>query len=335
MPTRRAFLGLVAAATLAAPLPVRAAGGAGRLAAARARAQSFRQLHGLIVARGGETLLAEALRGPRLDQPVNIKSASKTLIAALVGRAIGEGILPGPEAPIAPLLGVRLPPDADPRLRLVTLDHLLSMRAGLERVSGPNYGAWVQSGDWVRYILSRPFVEPPGGPMLYSTGNTHLLSAILTDASGRSTLDLARAWLGTPLAIDIPAWERDPQGIYLGGNNMLLSPEGLLRFGEMFRGQGRFAGRPVLPAAWVETSWRLRTTSRFTGHGYGYGWFIYELAGQPVYYAWGYGGQMLYVVPGRGLTVVITSDPASPSGRSGYVRQLHDLVAREIISALA
>jgi CubicO group peptidase (beta-lactamase class C family) len=332
---RRTFIASLAAGSVLSPRLVLAAGEGAKLAPALDAARALPQLHGFIIARDGDALVSEAVRGPRLDQPVNIKSASKSVISALIGRAIAEGILPGPDAPIAPLLQARLPEGADPRLQRVTLDHLLSMRAGLERTSGPNYGAWVQSRNWVRHILSRPFVEEPGGPMLYSTGSTHLLSAILTDATGRSTLDLARDWLGEPLGIDIPAWERDPQGIYLGGNNMLLSPQGLLRFGEMYRRGGSFDGTRVLPADWIAQSWRLRTTSRFTGHGYGYGWFIYELAGHPVYYAWGYGGQMLYIVPDLRLTVVITSDPASPSGRSGYVRDLHNLVARHIITPLA
>jgi CubicO group peptidase (beta-lactamase class C family) len=312
-----------------------AAGGPGKLGPALDAARALPQLHGLIVAQDGAPLVAEAIRGPQLDRPVNIKSISKTVIAALTGRAIDERLLPGVEAPILPLLERRLPPNPDPRLGRITLDHLLSMRAGLERTSGPNYGAWVKSRNWVRHILSRPFVEEPGGPMLYSTGNSHLLSAILTDASGRSTHDLARAWLGEPLEIEVPDWERDPQGIYLGGNNMLLSPLALLRFGEMARRSGMGAVGRVVSADWIATSWRLRTTSRFTGHGYGYGWFIYELAGHPVYYAWGYGGQMIYVVPDLRLTTIITSDPGTPSGRSGYARDIHDFMAQHVIGALA
>ncbi|MBL8708815.1 MAG: serine hydrolase, partial [Rhodospirillaceae bacterium] len=257
-----------------------------------------------------------------------------SLVSALVGRAIGDGVLPGVNAPILPLLSKRAPANLDPGVARITLEHLLTMTAGLERTSGPNYGRWVQSGDWVAHVLSRPMVEAPGGAMLYSTGSSHLLSAILTDATGRSTLDLARAWLGQPLGIEIPPWERDPQGIYLGGNNMLLSPESLLRFGEMYRRGGVHDGKQVIPGAWAAESWRLRTTSRFTGHGYGYGWFIFALGGYPVYYAWGYGGQMLYVVPDLRLTVVITSDPAAPSGRSGYARDLHRLMAEHIVAPL-
>jgi CubicO group peptidase (beta-lactamase class C family) len=119
----------------------------------------------------------------------------------------------------------------------------------------------------VAHALSRPFVDAPGGGMLYSTGSSHLLSAILTRASGRSTLDLARDWLGEPLGIGFPPWDRDPQGVYLGGNNMALSPRELLRFGELYRQGGELDGRRILSEAWVETSWTPRTRSVFSGDG--------------------------------------------------------------------
>jgi CubicO group peptidase (beta-lactamase class C family) len=300
-----------------------------------ARAAALPRLHALLVAQGGVEHVAEAFRGPGLAQPVNVKSVSKSMMAALAGAAIARGILEGVEQRIAPLLDGLVPEDADPRVGAITIDHLLTMRAGLERTSGRNYGRWVSSANWVGYALSRPFVDEPGGRMLYSTGSYHLLSAALTRASGRSTLELARAWLGEPLGIEIPPWTRDPQGIYLGGNNMLLSPRALLRFAEMYRQGGVYQGKEVLPASWIEASWTPRVRSRFTGHAYGYGWFMASTGEYPVCYGWGYGGQMIYIVPDLGLTAVMTSDHSGPSGRSGYVRELHALLANGIVPAAA
>jgi CubicO group peptidase (beta-lactamase class C family) len=303
------------------------------MSAVVAKAAALPALRSIIVARDGRPVLERAFKGGGLDDPVNVKSISKTIIAALVGAAIDREVLPQVHEPVAPLLRRHLPQNPDPRLGAVTIEHLLTMQSGLERTSGGNYGRWVSSPDWVRFALSRPFVDEPGGRMLYSTGNSHLLSAILTQASSRSTLALAREWLGEPLRITIPPWTRDRQGIFLGGNNMALSPRALLRFGEMYRNGGVFEGRRVLSQGWIEASWTPRTESPFTGHQYGYGWFIAEMNGQTVYYAWGYGGQMLYVVPRLGLTVVMSSDPDTPSGRSGYVRDLHSLLTDGIIGA--
>ncbi|WP_103173456.1 serine hydrolase [Paracoccus sp. SY] len=289
-------------------------------------------LRAVAVWSGGTEVAARGYGRFTPDSPTNIKSASKSIISALAGIAIERGLLEGPGQPIAPILRDQLPADPDPRLATVTLDHLLSMQAGLERQSGANYGAWVSSRNWVRAALAAPFTQDPGGRMQYSTASTHLVSAILTRVTGRSTLDLARDWLDPVPGFRITDWERDPQGIYLGGNQMAMSTRSLLAFGAMYASGGQAGGRQVVPAGWVEESWRTRTASIFSGQGYGYGWFIGQASGRPVRYGWGYGGQMIYVFPATGrqpaAAIAMTSDPDQPSARTGYRNDLHMLADR-------
>jgi CubicO group peptidase (beta-lactamase class C family) len=303
------------------------------MAAVVRQAEQLPRLRALLVARHGETLAEHRFRGSALDQPVNIKSASKSVLSALAGVAIQRGVLDGTEQKIAPVLRADIPTSADPRIEEIDVGDLLSMRAGLGRTSGPHYGAWVASPNWVRHALARPFEDEPGGGMIYSTGTSHLMSAVLTRASGRSTYDLAQEWLAEPLGIALPRWPQDPQGIYFGGNDMLLSPRALLRLGEMFRNGGVHQGRRVLSAAWVADSWRSRGgRSPWTGYTYGLGWWIRTAGAHPVYFAWGYGGQMLYVVPSLALTVVMTSDPAA-RGVDGHVQRLHAIIDQAIVPA--
>lgn len=291
-------------------------------------------LQTVIVSREGRTLAERAFHGASPSRPTNIKSASKSVVSALVGMAIDRKLLEGPEQRIAPLLRRDLPENPDPRIHEITIGHLLSMQAGLARTSGPNYGRWVSSRNWVRAALAQPFEDEPGGRMLYSTGCTHLLSAILTRTSGRSTLALAQEWFDPVETFTIASWDRDPQGIYFGGNQMAMTPRSLLAFGELYRRGGRTAdGRTVVPASWVAASFQPRTASRFTGDGYGYGWFARTMGGHAVRYAWGYGGQMLYIMPDLALTVVMTSDETRPSARTGHRDQLHGLLGR-IIAAV-
>lgn len=329
--TRRAFAsGALGAAVFAvAPRPARADGPGGfdpaMLSRAADAARRLDQLNALVVSRDGETAFAEAFRGPSLERAVNVKSVSKTIVAALAGAAFDRGALAGPETLLVEAMPRRIPSGADPRVREITLGDLLTMQAGLERTSGANYGGWVSSRNWVADALTRPFVAEPGARFLYSTGSYHLLGAALAEATGESLLGLARAWLGAPLGVDIPPWTRDPQGFYLGGNNMALSPMALLRFGEMARLGGLWRGERVLSASWLEASWTPRTRSPFSGHDYGYGWFLAEAQGAPVAYARGYGGQMIYVAPSLGLTVVATSDPTRPARSGGHVGDLNAL----------
>lgn len=296
-------------------------------------AQALTPLETVVVADNGEVVVERGYRGHRTTESTNIKSASKTIISALTGIAIDRGVLNGVDQSMVELLGEDLPSNPDPRLQQVTVGHLLSMQAGLGSTSGQNYGAWVTSGNWVRAALTRPFTGEPGGGMIYSTGSTHLLSAILTRQTGRSTLQLAREWLEPLVGFAITSWTRDPQGIYMGGNEMAMSPRSLLAFGELYRSGGIAPnGERVLSQEWIDASWTPRTRSRYTSDGYGYGWFITNVAGEDVRYGWGYGGQMIYVVPRLGLTVAMTSSTKPSSGEFGHRAALHRLLGKIIIA---
>lgn len=292
------------------------------------RAEALPRLHALLVLHDGEPVVEHVRRGPGLDRPAPIKSLSKTVLSAVAGAAIERGRLPPVDTPLTDLLGV--PPDgADPAVADITLAHALSLRTGLRSTSGRYYGAWVQSDDWVRHILTRPMADAPGGAMIYSTGSTHLVAAALTAAGEGSVHDLTRRWLGEPLDIAVPDWMTDPQGIHFGGNQMALSPRALARLGETYRNGGRYRGAQVVPEAWVRASWTAYGTSPWSGDDYGYGWFITELAGERAYYGRGYGGQALIVVPSVALTFVMTSDPNPPS-RGGYFDAIKRVAAEAV-----
>ena len=289
------------------------------------QARTLDRLHTVVLAHDGTIIHEHHQGGPGVAEPANVKSLSKTVLAAVTGAAIESGIIESVDQPLVALLD-SVPSSADRRVNDITVAHLLAQQAGLERTSGSNYGAWVASAHWVNDALTRPFVDRPGGRMLYSTGTSHLLSAALTQASGESTLALAQRLLGEPLGIAIPPWPQDPQGIYFGGNDMQLSPRALIAIGELYRNDGRTDGQRVLPEGWVEDSWTPRGQSPWTGDGYGFGWFMTTLAGEDVAYGRGYGGQALYVIPERDMTVVITSDPTPPSPGGQFQQRLNELV---------
>lgn len=297
------------------------------------RAAGLPRLHNMIVARHGEVVVERHFRGPPPDRTTNVKSASKSLLSAVVGLAIADGYLEGVDQPVLPFFEGELDAATRAARRGITLGHLLSMTSGLESTSSRNYGRWVTSSNWVRHALTRPMVARPGERMEYSTGSTHLASAVLVRATGRSVHAYARERLAEPLGIRLPSWPRDPQGVHFGGNDMLVSPRGLLRFGELYRNGGHHEGRQLLPREWVERSWAIRTRSpRRSRNGYGFGWWARDAGPHEVRFAWGYGGQFVFVVPALELTVVFTSDPVSP--REGpHNRSLHDILDEQLVPA--
>ncbi len=323
--TRRAVLAaafLLAAAADADPT---------LLARGLAMADATPDLRSLIISHRGVRVAGRTWRGASLTRPTNIKSASKTIVAVLTGIAAARGLFSLDDR-IAPILGRLVPPDADPRVAQITIRHLLGMRAGLQSTSGGNYGRWVSSRNWLGFALSRPFVDEPGGQMVYSTANSHILGVLLARTSGQTLRELAQAWLGTPLGFTVPEWSRDPQGYYFGGNDMAIAPDALLAFGECCRNMGRHADREVIPQAFLAQAWKPAVRSEVSGQLYGLGWWIGETTGEPMVFAWGYGGQMVYLLPRLELTVVMTSAADVPR-IPGQVFSRHALLTQGILPA--
>ena len=320
---RRTFLTTTAAA-LSTPFLARA-----QTDDLRSAIDALPQLHSIQVSKGNETLIAEAPRGPGLDRLANIKSCSKSIVALLLGAAIERGEIASVQAPLSEVAPNILPSNATPGAGDITLEDLVTLRAGLERTSGGNYGAWVSSRNWLADALSRPMVAEPGGQMLYSTGSTHILGAALTEATGQSLLAQARERIGRPLGIEIPPWTRDPQGYYMGGNEMALRPTAMLKLAKLMRDDGQFDGAHVIPKSWVAASTIPYARSPWSGLSYGYGWFLspsgYTLAR-------GYGGQIIASHKARNLAVAITSDPNQPARSGGYFGDLMRLLDGPVLA---
>jgi CubicO group peptidase (beta-lactamase class C family) len=286
----------------------------------------------LLVARGTTTVAEVYFGEGGPGRGANLKSASKSVLGALVGIALDEGALSGLDQPIGSFFPELLA--GAPRKKRITIRHLLTQQAGLESTSFGNYGAWVTSRDWVADALRRPFVGRPGGEMIYSTGTTHVLGAVLTEATGRSLRAYAQERLFDPLGVRIRSWQRSPAGRYFGGNNLSLTPRALLRFGQLYLNDGRFRGRQVLPTDWPARSWKTYVRSTYHGHQYGYLWFTHTFGGERVAFAWGYGGQYVFVVPRLDLVVAATSSLANrPPGSDDHNEQILRLLGEFIIPA--
>jgi CubicO group peptidase (beta-lactamase class C family) len=317
---------------------------------ARAAAAGLPRLHSLVVAQNGKPLLEYFAKGATARRVTNVKSVSKSVVSTLVGVAIERRLIPSVRQPIATYFP-ELARDEDPRKRRITIEDLLTMRSGLTTTSFDNYGAWVSSRNWVEYVLRRPMVADPGEEMEYSTGNTHLLSAILTKATKQSTWAFAQQQLGTPLGFTVSRWPRDPQGIYFGGNDMLLSPGQMLSIGQLYldrgragpstgsgpsRAQSRGGSRQVVPSAWVDASCTGLGRSRFNpDQTYGYGWWSRDFAGRQGCFAWGYGGQYIIVFRESNLVVVTTSSTEVGDERRDHRRQIFDIIERLVLPAVS
>jgi len=299
-------------------------------------AQRLPRLHSLLISQGNDVLFEAYYNGRNRSQAANMKSASKSVISALVGIAIQEGMIESLDQPIADFFPEYITEENRSKAQ-ITIEDLLTMESGLASTSDDRtYGRWAVSRDWVKFVLDQPMVATPGQRMIYSTGSTHLLSAILTRATGMDTRTFAQRYLLNPLKARITYWSQDPQGIYFGGNNMEMTPRDMLAFGQMYLDKGHFKGRQVISSDWVEASLEPHAASpRGQGRLYGYGWWLRELGGVRVPVAWGFGGQLILVIEELDLVVVATSASTPGPDRRRHTRALYNLLEEQILLPLS
>lgn len=271
-----------------------------------------------LIVHKGNTLL-EHYRKPQLaNQLSRINSCTKSVLSALISIAMDQHVLPNPDTPIVEFFP-QIREDSDIRKRHITLAHLLSLSAGFQwnEFGGLNsFPTMTKSADWVQYVLSQPLADAPGTKMVYHSGCSQLLAAILVQASGESVANFAEEKLFQPLGINRYRWETDPQGIHTGGFGLYLKPKDMAKFGLLFLNQGNWEGRQlILP----ETVQRFTTpyVEAIEPHKGFYGWHWWadsftmeteQLAEVSYHFALGFGGQYIIVVPAFELVVVITAD---------------------------
>jgi CubicO group peptidase (beta-lactamase class C family) len=300
---------------------------------------SYPQVRSVLVVRHGYLVYERYWQGVDASDGQSGFSVTKSFTSALVGIALRDGHLQGLDQTVEELLGAHLPAKADPRLRRVTVKQLLTMTSGLAGDDSTLAGdddIWIEmlnSPDWVRHILGRRLVSTPGAEFAYTDANSHLLSAMVADATGQSTLAYAQAKLFGPLGIatDNPleptirhwpltpaelkayeqapvAWPKDPQGYHYGGTFLRLPARDLAKLGYLYLNGGRWDGTQVVPADYVAASTKPQSDPTMGPGDYGYHWWVTNETGHDSFRALGFGGQLIQVIPDLDLVVVITSD---------------------------
>ncbi|USG64347.1 beta-lactamase family protein [Brevibacillus ruminantium] len=264
-----------------------------------------------LIARGQTPVFQYYKNKKMIEKQHKINSVSKSVLSMLVSIAIGRGELAGIDVPISVYF-----PKWGERLQGITLEHLLTMTPGFD---WPEFGAWggrpfpmINSKDWVRFVLERERVEPPGTQMYYSSGCSHLLSAIMQNATGKNLASYAAQHLFCPLGIEEFTWHADAKGIVIGGFGLSLKAQDMLKLGLLMKQNGVWKERQILPAGWVSASTAPRYLTYKQIGAYGYHWWMLTDENKTLqhpftYFALGYGGQFIIVVPEEGWVATFTS----------------------------
>ncbi|SFD71216.1 CubicO group peptidase, beta-lactamase class C family [Paenibacillus catalpae] len=240
------------------------------------------------------------------DSVAPLLSCTKSVLSSLIGIAIEEGYIQSVEQPVGDFFEGT--PDSS-----IQIKHLLTMTSGWDWPDFDKpYKAMKKAADPIGFVLERPVISEPGTAYLYNSGGSHLLSAILTAATGQSALDYATSRLFQPMAFRQAKWTSH-KGINEGGTGLQLYGRDLAKLGLLYLREGDWFGEQLIPPRWVLESTKkhhrglLHYEPPIYG-AYGYHWWqspAEHNGAFDCYFAFGHGGQYLLVAPEERLVVVV------------------------------
>ncbi|QTD42052.1 serine hydrolase [Sporosarcina sp. Te-1] len=264
-----------------------------------------------VLVQKNNTVIFEYFRNNKMKEKQHkIYSVTKSVLSALIGIAIDKGYIENVNTPIYNYF-----PEIknDKEKQEITIKHLLTMTSGLH---WPGNSGMIPSKNWVDFVLQQDMDHPPGKEMVYSCGSSQLLSAILQKSTGVSIETFAKKHLFIPLGITDYKWNRDAQGIAIGGFGLTIKSADMLKIGSLYLQNGVWKTKQIVPSHWVEES----TTPKVKiddHYSYGYHWWNITFDNQigRIYSAIGREGQYIIVAPEDQLVTVITSSFKEDSRR--------------------
>ena len=277
-----------------------------------AASKSKHEFHSFMLIRHGKVVSENWWSPYRSDLKHTMYSTSKSFTATAVGFAVAEKKLNVSDKVIS-FFPEDLPENISPNLADLEIRDLLTMSVGHEK---ENFTFIATSGNWVKDFLRTPIVFKPGTKFLYNTPATYMLSAIVQKVTGQKVIDYLQPRLFAPLGIENIDWEVDPKGINTGGYGLRLKTEDMAKFGQLFLQKGKWNGKQILPASWVEEASSMKivqdlpkgVSSRDSSdwlQGYAYQMWRCRNNG---YRADGANGQFIIVLPEKDAVIAITAE---------------------------
>ena len=283
------------------------------------------------VLKGGEEIYSHEWNGYRKVDCTHIMSATKSIIALLVGIAIDKGMMGGVDEKVLSYFPEYQVKRGEKTIYDVTVGHLLTMRAPYKGKGDP-WSKVCSSLDWTKasldFLGGRKGIT---GEFNYKTVCLHILSGILFKATGITTVNFANEYLFGPLGIAEHSnyyaksaeehvqftigkepkenvWFADRQGLGTPGYGLCMSAADMTKIGQLCLQKGVWNGRQIVSQQWLKEMTAPRTveSNNFRGMSYGYLWWIVHPE-KSIYAAIGNSGNVIYVNPDTNTVAAVTS----------------------------
>jgi len=268
-----------------------------------------KQLYSVVVSQNDKVVFSQYFNGKTDTTLYNNQSLTKSVMSLLMGIAIDKGYIQSVDEKIVKYFP-QLSEDTDKRKQNITIRQIMNQASGLWHEDVRNMRQYLTLQDPTGYVLKQPLVSEPGKVFYYSNADTHLLSAILTKATGMTTLEFAQKYLFGPLDIQHVHWGKMLDGYYDGCGlySVEMPTSDMNKIGSLLLHKGRYNGKPVVPKKWVaellNPAISYHTPWGFDGSTYALCFYHYN-DGTPIIFGLGWGGQFLFVIPAKKAVISV------------------------------
>ncbi|HEY0809294.1 MAG TPA: serine hydrolase domain-containing protein [Longimicrobiales bacterium] len=273
------------------------------------------QIHSLLIARHGKLVVEEYFHGHHRDQPHDLRSASKSWTAVLLGAAMHAGVPITPKTPVYQTMLSAVPANLDARKKTMTLEHLISMTAGFNCAAddAPGNEDVMQSQtaepDWHRYTLNVPMLTAPGDTIVYCSIEPDLAAGMLEKIAGEPLPEMFYRLVAQPMQMSNYHLFLSPVGAAYGGGGHRFVPRDFMKLAQLMVNEGKWNGKQIISREWARQSGAaLRNLTKTQQYGWLWNSLEFPYKGGKVrgFFAGGNGGQIFMGIPDLDLVIAFT-----------------------------
>lgn len=182
----------------------------------------------------------------------------------------------------------------------------------------------------------------PGTFWYYNNWDFNVLGTIFRHETGQDIYQAFKKDIADPIGmqdfiLDRQAYYYQKKYSLHPAYPFLISARDMAKFGQLFLQQGRWRDNQIIPENWIAASTTSYSQTNMPGIGYGYMWWILteDVHGlkKGGYFADGYGGQRLYVIPHINSVVVHRVNVKVPGTNVIFSELTPDAVIKRIMKA--
>jgi CubicO group peptidase (beta-lactamase class C family) len=297
-----------------------------------------RQLYAVVVSQNDHIVYQQYFNGKTSQELFNNQSLTKSVISLLMGIAIDKGYITSADEKIVKYFP-QLKKDTDKRKQDITIKEIMNQASGLWHEDLTKLHQYLTLADPSGYTLQQPLVSEPGKVFHYNNAASHLLSVIITKATGTSTFEFAQKYLFGPLNINNAKWGIMADGYYDGCGllSVQLSTDDMNKIGSLLLHKGYFNSKSVVPEKWVTQILHpdifYKTNWGFDGSTYVLCWYHYNYNGVPVTYGLGWGGQFVFVIPDKKVVISVNesiNDATAIKASNLFLNKIFPLIYQQL-----